>query len=51
MDMFVLALGILILACIVLHFYTRQVQQQSKDPNYVRFQYTYLLVYVLAVGK
>jgi hypothetical protein len=51
MDMFVTALGILIIACIIIHFYTRQVQQQSKDPNYRGFQQTYLIVYLLAAGK
>ncbi|CAF2689126.1 unnamed protein product [Rotaria sp. Silwood2] len=50
MDMFILALGILIVACIILHFYTRQVQQHPKDPNYRGFQQTYLLVYLLAVA-
>jgi hypothetical protein len=51
MDMFVFALGFLILLCIIIHFYTRQVQQQPKDSNYRGFQQTYLLVYLLAVGK
>ncbi len=51
MDMFVLALGLLIFACVVIHLYTRQVQQQPKDPNYRGFQQTYLLVYLLAAGK
>lgn len=51
MDMFVTALAVLIIACIIIHFYTRQVQQQSKDPGYRAFQQTYLIVYLLAVGK
>lgn len=50
-DMFVAALIILILACVAIHFYTRQVQQQVKDTNYRGFQQTYLLVYLLAVGE
>ncbi|CAF3621521.1 unnamed protein product [Rotaria sordida] len=50
MDIFVFALGILILACFILHFYTRQVEQHSKDPNYRGFQQTYLLVYLLAIA-
>ena len=50
MDMFVGALGFLIIACIILHLYTRQVQQTSKDPNYRSFQQTYLIIYLLAVG-
>jgi len=49
MDMFISALVILIIACIIIHFYTRQVQQ-SKDPNYKSFQQTYLIVYLLAAG-
>ena len=51
MDMFVFALVFLIVSCILLHFYTRQVQQQSKDPNFRSFQQTYLVVYLLAVGN
>jgi hypothetical protein len=51
MDMFVLALGVLIITCIIIHLYTRQVQLQPKDPNYRSFQQTYLIVYLLAVGK
>jgi hypothetical protein len=51
MDMFVFALGFLILACLIIHLYTRQVQQQSKDPSYRSFQQTYLLIYLLAAGK
>lgn len=50
-DMFIASLIILILVCIIIHFYTRQVQQQVKDTNYRGFQQTYLLVYLLAVGK
>ncbi|CAF0779867.1 unnamed protein product [Adineta steineri] len=50
MDMFVFALGFLIVVCIIIHLYTRQVQQQSKDPNYRNFQQTYLLVYLLAAA-
>ncbi len=49
--MFIFALGFLILACFILHLYTRQVQQQSKDPNYRSFQQVYLIVYLLAAGK
>ena len=51
MDMFVFALGFLILACILIHLYTRQVQQPVKDSNYRSFQQNYLIVYLLAVGK
>ena len=51
MDMFVFALVFLICACIGLHLYTRQVQQHSKDPSFRSFQQTYLIVYLLAVGK
>lgn len=51
MDMFVAALICLIIGCIIIHFYTRQVQQQVKDTNYRGFQQTYLIVYLLAVGK
>ena len=51
MDMFTFTLGVLILACIIVHLYTRQVQQHPKDPNYRSFQQTYLLVYLLAAGK
>jgi hypothetical protein len=52
MDMFIFALGSLIIACIVLHLYTRQVQQPSaKDPQYKKFQQVYLAVYLLAAGK
>jgi hypothetical protein len=51
MDVFLLVLGLLIFACCLLHLYTRQVQQQSNDPNYRRFQQVYLIVYSLAVGK
>ncbi|CAF1141904.1 unnamed protein product [Rotaria sp. Silwood1] len=50
MDIFIFSLGVLIVACIILHFYTRQVQQHSKDPNYRGFQQTYLFVYLLAVA-
>ncbi|CAF0723240.1 unnamed protein product [Didymodactylos carnosus] len=48
--MFLFALVFLIISCILLHLYTRQVQTQSKDPAYKKFQQTYLLVYLLAVG-
>ena len=51
MDMFLFALGFLILACAILHYYTRQVQHDSNDPNYRRFQQAYLVVYLLAAGK
>ncbi len=51
MDLFISALVVLIIACIILHFYTRQVQQQHKDPNYRAFQQIYLIVYLLAIGK
>jgi hypothetical protein len=51
MDMFVAALIVLILICIVIHFYTRQVQQHIKDSSYRGFQQTYLIVYLLAAGK
>ncbi len=51
MDMFVFALVVLIIICIIIHLYTRQVQLQPKDPNYRVFQQTYLIVYLLAVGK
>ena len=51
MDMFIFALGILIIVCLILHFYTRKVQQQSKDPQYRNFQQLYLIVYLLAAGK
>ncbi|CAF0820693.1 unnamed protein product [Adineta ricciae] len=50
MDMFVFALGFLILLCLIVHFYTRQVQQQPKDPSFRGFQQTYLFVYLLAVA-
>ncbi|CAF3415513.1 unnamed protein product [Rotaria socialis] len=50
MDMFTFALGFLILACGLIHWYTRQVQQQVKDSNYRSFQQTYLIVYLLAVA-
>ena len=50
MDMFISALIVLIIACIVIHFYTRQVQQQSKDVNYRGFQRSYLVVYLLAIA-
>jgi hypothetical protein len=49
--MFVAALIVLILICIVIHFYTRQVQQHVKDSSYRGFQQTYLIVYLLAAGK
>jgi hypothetical protein len=51
MDMFLFVLGFLIIACLALHLYTRQVQQQLKDPQYLKFQQVYLIVYLLAVGK
>ncbi len=51
MDMFIFALVFLIITCITIHFYTRQVELQPKDPNYRTFQQTYLIVYLLAVGK
>ncbi|CAF3819022.1 unnamed protein product [Rotaria magnacalcarata] len=50
MDMFGFALGFLILACAVIHWYTRQVQQQVKDSNYRSFQQSYLIVYLLAAA-
>jgi len=49
--MFLFVLGFLILACFFLHLYTRQVQQQPKDPQFRKFQQIYLIVYLLAVGK
>ena len=51
MDMFVSALILLIIVCIIIHLYTRQVQQQAKDLNYRSFQQIYLTVYLLAAGK
>ena len=51
MDMFLFALGSLIIACFILHLYTRQIQTPSKDPQYRQFQQVYLAVYLLAVGK
>jgi hypothetical protein len=51
MDIFLVVLAVLIIACFVLHLYTRQVQQQSKDPHYQKFQQVYLVVYLLAAGK
>jgi hypothetical protein len=51
MDMFTAALAFLIVACSIVHYYTRQVQQQSKDANYRGFQQTYLIVYLLAASK
>ena len=51
MDVFLTVLGFLIFACFILHLYTRQVQQQSKDPHYRSFQQVYLIVYSLAIGK
>jgi hypothetical protein len=50
MDMFLFVLGFLIIACLALHLYTRQVQQQLKDPQYLKFQQVYLIVYLLAVA-
>ncbi len=51
MDMFVVALVLLIIVCIIIQFYTRQIQQHVKDLNYRNFQQTYLVIYLLAVGK
>lgn len=51
MDMFVSALAVLIILCVIIHLYTRQVQQQPKDPSFRGFQQTYLIVYLLAVGE
>lgn len=50
MDMFITALVVLIVACIGIHLYTRQVQQQIKDINYRQFQRSYLFVYLLAIA-
>lgn len=50
MDMFTTSLVVLIIACIIIHFYTRQVQQQPKDSNYRSFQQVYLIVYLLAAA-
>lgn len=50
MDMFLFALGFLIIACFILHLYTRQIQQPSKDPQFRQFQQVYLVVYLLAAG-
>ena len=48
--MFITALVVLIVACIAIHLYTRQVQQQIKDINYRQFQRSYLFVYLLAIA-
>ncbi len=37
--------------CLVLFFYTRQRVTDSTDPAFKRFQFAYLLVYLLAVGS
>ncbi|CAF0782605.1 unnamed protein product [Adineta steineri] len=50
MDVFLIVLGLLIAACFILHLYTRQVQQQVKDPAFRKFQQVYLIVYLLAVA-
>ncbi|CAF4097350.1 unnamed protein product, partial [Rotaria sp. Silwood2] len=50
MDMFLFALGCLIFICFILHLYTRQVQQQIKDPHHRAFQQVFLFVYLLALA-
>lgn len=50
MDMFIGALGLLIIICVLTHLYTRQVQQQIKDNHFRQFQRSYLVVYLLAIA-
>ncbi|CAF1269948.1 unnamed protein product [Rotaria sordida] len=50
MDIFLFALGFLIFICFILHLYTRQVQQQIKDPHHRIFQQVFLFVYLLALA-
>ncbi|CAF2049364.1 unnamed protein product [Rotaria magnacalcarata] len=50
MDMFIFALVFLIFVCFILHLYTRQVEQQIKDPQYRVLQQIFLIVYLLALS-
>ena len=49
MDIFTTGLGLLVIGCSVLYYYTRSVTPTSKDPNFSKFQQIYLAVYLLAM--
>lgn len=49
MDIFTSSLACLIVACVIVHYYTRTVTTKTKDPNFNRFQFIYLAVYLLAM--
>ncbi len=49
MDIFTFGLGILVVLCSLLYYYTYSVIPKSKDANFSRFQRIYLAVYLLAM--
>ena len=51
MDIFTYGLGILIVACVALYYYTRTTSTDIRDANFSRFQHIYLVVYLLAMRK
>jgi hypothetical protein len=52
MDIFTVGLGLLIVACFALYYYTRSSGgKEVKDANFNRFQQLYLVVYLLAMSN
>ncbi|RNA12370.1 molybdate-anion transporter-like isoform X2 [Brachionus plicatilis] len=49
MDIFTGGLGLLILACAILYYYTGSVAAKVNDQNFNKFQRLYLVVYLLAM--
>jgi len=50
MDLFTGGLGLMVLGCAVLHYYTRTTANPIKDANFTKFQQVYLIVYLMAMG-
>ncbi|VDP07576.1 unnamed protein product [Heligmosomoides polygyrus] len=48
--MFVVGFYVLCVACAVLYYYTRTAVESPDDGNFKRFQSSYLVVYLMAVG-
>nr|XP_002129829.1 molybdate-anion transporter [Ciona intestinalis] len=50
MDIYWLFFWVLLAICVVLYMYTRQVVNVVEDGNFLSFQKTYMVVYLLAMG-
>lgn len=51
MDLFTGGLGVMMLGCAALHYYTRTTATAIKDANFSKFQQVYLIVYLMAMGN